>query len=246
MGVEQQQRSYAQYGQDRYVVDRLLKGMRNGKFLEIGAFDGLTLSNTALLELDYDWSGICIEALPDRYAALAANRACVCIHAAATEASGQKIAFQVVSGESAMLSGRPDAYVGAHKRRIAGEQARLGTSSSLIDVSTVRAADELRSHGMTSVDFASIDIEGGELSCLKGLLDDDIRVGIICVENNYGGGAVHQLLRRRGYLRIARLGSDDVYRLATECDQSQVSDARMYVVRNWRSIVQNARRRWRW
>jgi len=52
--------SYSQRGQDRWII-KMLKGKRNGFFLEIGAGDGICISNTYLLEKRYGWKGILVE-----------------------------------------------------------------------------------------------------------------------------------------------------------------------------------------
>ena len=39
----------------------------NGFFIELGAYDGLTQSNTAFFEKTKNWTGILIEASRDRY-----------------------------------------------------------------------------------------------------------------------------------------------------------------------------------
>lgn len=234
--------TFAQYGQDRYVVEELLGGKKGGTFIEIGAYDGLTLSNTWLLERDYGWRGVCIEAMPETFAALKRNRACVCVHAAAAATSGGKVVFHALSGNSAMLSGRLDTQSAVHKRRIAGDLARHGNSARTVEVPTMKAADLLRHHGMTEVDYASVDVEGGELECLKGLLESGIVVHIIGIENNYGERPAHRLLKQHGYLRIRRLGSDDFYRLAAECTPQQRRDAALYTAHNWRFALKNARR----
>ena len=41
--------------------------MKNGYFIDIGALDGVTMSNTYLLETRYDWTGICVETNPDYF-----------------------------------------------------------------------------------------------------------------------------------------------------------------------------------
>lgn len=43
---------------------RGIDGLRGGFFLDIGAHDGIELSNTYVLEKKYNWSGICVEANP--------------------------------------------------------------------------------------------------------------------------------------------------------------------------------------
>jgi len=54
---------------------------RNGYFLDIGAHDGIHISNTYLLERRYGWSGICIEANRDTFLKLQKNRKATCVNA---------------------------------------------------------------------------------------------------------------------------------------------------------------------
>jgi hypothetical protein len=51
---------YSQIGQDKYFIENISNKKREGFFLDIGAHDGILESNTAALELDYGWSGICV------------------------------------------------------------------------------------------------------------------------------------------------------------------------------------------
>jgi hypothetical protein len=53
--------SASQFGQDRFVAEELFCGRRGGFFVEAGAGDGLWISNTLLLEQQYNWTGILIE-----------------------------------------------------------------------------------------------------------------------------------------------------------------------------------------
>ena len=66
-------KSFSQLEQDLHVID-YYKGIHNKYFVEIGAHDGITMSNTLLLERDYLWHGICIEADPKNYEKLIKNR----------------------------------------------------------------------------------------------------------------------------------------------------------------------------
>ena len=58
-----EKRHYSQIGQSEYI-DKLLQRRRNGIFLESGAYDGETLSNSLFFELHRNWTGILIEANP--------------------------------------------------------------------------------------------------------------------------------------------------------------------------------------
>ena len=50
--------SYSQIDQDLHVL-RFFCNEKNLFFLDIGANDGKTLSNSYLLEKEYNWNGIC-------------------------------------------------------------------------------------------------------------------------------------------------------------------------------------------
>jgi hypothetical protein len=52
--------TYAQLGQDLEVV-RHYDNKEGGFFVEVGANDGISISNTYLLETRYNWKGICCE-----------------------------------------------------------------------------------------------------------------------------------------------------------------------------------------
>ncbi len=209
--------TYAQFGQDRVVIDHLFHGMRGGTFIDIGAYDGETFSNSALLERAYGWRGICIEPQPDAFAKLAAVRSCVCVNAAAGAVTGGTLKFEKITGHGAMLSGAKTTRPELHEARIAKEQLQHGFERSLIDVKVVSAADLLREHKMATVDFASVDVEGAELATIIGLLQPGITVRSLAVENNYCEPEVPNLLRQHGYIRLTVAGEDDIWRLRNEC-----------------------------
>lgn len=60
--------NYSQIGQDIEVL-KFYNNKHRGFFIEIGASDGITLSNTYLLEKNYNWKGI-----PEHFLRLCANR----------------------------------------------------------------------------------------------------------------------------------------------------------------------------
>ena len=64
--------SQPETAQDEWVIWQL-KAKHNGFFIEIGAFDGVYHSNTLVLERDFGWDGILIEA--NMNAAMKASKA---------------------------------------------------------------------------------------------------------------------------------------------------------------------------
>jgi len=58
--------NYSQAYQDMFVLS-VLNGKKEGTFLEIGAYDPYNLSNTYLLEKNYNWRGVSIDINPVNY-----------------------------------------------------------------------------------------------------------------------------------------------------------------------------------
>tara|TARA_B100000676_G_scaffold284088_1_gene311433 strand:- start:7715 stop:8419 length:705 start_codon:yes stop_codon:yes gene_type:complete len=52
---------FSQFGQDKYVIENIFKGKKNGFYIDVGAHDGVFISNTNLLEKKFKWKGVCIE-----------------------------------------------------------------------------------------------------------------------------------------------------------------------------------------
>ena len=61
-------RFFSQLGQDRYLLENFFRGKRGGVFVDIGAYDGQTFSNTLFFERSMAWTGLCIEPLPSAFA----------------------------------------------------------------------------------------------------------------------------------------------------------------------------------
>lgn len=59
-GSEFIEKNYSQSYQDMFVLS-VLNGKKNGTYLEIGAFEGIFISNTYLLEKEFGWTGISID-----------------------------------------------------------------------------------------------------------------------------------------------------------------------------------------
>lgn len=73
--------TFAQNGEDS-ILERFFGNQRTGYFVEVGAVDGVSCSNTLLFERK-GWAGMCIEPNPQVFPELVANRTrSVCIRAA--------------------------------------------------------------------------------------------------------------------------------------------------------------------
>jgi FkbM family methyltransferase len=207
---------FSQNGQDQFLIEDVFQGKNEGFFVDIGANDGITFSNTYALEKK-GWQGLCVEPHPDVFELLRRNRSCECICAAATGSSTlQSLEFWKISADriqNCMLSGFPQFMNSFQTDRI----QRLLESGDLkvehVKVPTLNLGDRLSRVGGQSAapDVICIDVEGAEWGILIGLLNKGVRPSAFCIENN----ELHYLLcyemHKRGYSLKAIKGGDEIY-----------------------------------
>jgi len=202
---------HGQCAQDRIFHRELFGDRRSGVFVDVGANDGVDISNTLFFERDLGWRGLCIEPIPEVFARLETNRsAAACIQACVASEAGTRT-FLRVSGYAEMLSGLLDAYDPRHLERIREEVAHYGGSMEEIEVRAVPLHELFREHGIDSIDLMCVDVEGGEMEVLSFFNDSSVRPRVICIENNYRDPRVWRTLRSQGYRPHARVEQDEIY-----------------------------------
>jgi FkbM family methyltransferase len=201
---------YSQVNQDR-IVDFALSRKTKGVFLDIGAHDGITFSNTYFFEKERDWTGICIDPNPDVFQKLVANRHCICENCAIATEEKQLI-YRKVNGQyfSEMLGGILEFMDEEHIERINREIATHAECSiEDIPVECKRLDKILNKHGVNKIDYLSIDTEGAEYEILQSLDFNKLNIRLMSVENNKDS-KVHNLLSSKGY-RYCSIGLDAFY-----------------------------------
>jgi FkbM family methyltransferase len=203
---------YSQYGQDQFLDTRVFRRKLNGFFVDIGANDGITYSNTYFFEKERKWGGICVEPHPNVFEKLKQNRNCVIVNKGISKQNGVA-EFVQIDGYAEMLSGIKSNYHQEHLARIDNEIVHHGGERKTILVECQRLDSLLADHNIDRVDYCSVDIEGGETEVLESL---DLRqkiVRVFTIENNYADPAIPKCLRGAGYRQIARLKCDEIYEL---------------------------------
>jgi FkbM family methyltransferase len=200
---------YSQIGQDRYLFNHYFAGRCGLTFVDIGAYDGETFSNTLFFEETLGWTGLCIEPLPDAFEKLQKRRRATCIRTAIADYEGKGQFLEVQArGTEAMLSGLAEQYEAQHKERL----AREATSIRKISVPVRRLDALLEEAGIRRIDYCSIDTEGAEHLILSSIDPDKYEIGILSVENNYKNPRISDLLEGRGYRREKVFhGYDELY-----------------------------------
>lgn len=81
--------SRSQSGQESFVL-HMAEYKKDGTYLEIGAWDGLDLSNTFLLETKYGWRGVALDIVPEYVERYGSNRKNKCLLEDATTSDFKK------------------------------------------------------------------------------------------------------------------------------------------------------------
>jgi FkbM family methyltransferase len=206
---------YSQSGQDRYLNEHLFKGKRQGIFIDVGAHDGITYSNTYFFEKELGWNGICIEPIPALFKRLQNSRRCMCLQGCISNKNEKSdflcITSYIASEYTEMLSGLWDSYDPRHIKRIDNEVAQFGGKKEIIEVQCYRLDHLFEQHNIMKIDYLSIDVEGAEMKVLESIDFTVIDIDVISIENNYGTECIKQFLMKRGYQYIITLDGDEIY-----------------------------------
>lgn len=205
--------SRSQLGQDLEVL-RFYKNKQNGFFVEVGASDGLEISNTYLLESQYNWKGVCFEPIPSRFERLLKNRVnSTCYNEAAYSESGRTLTFDI-SHVSDLLSGISD-HIDAHKPKV-------DSSKTTIQVQTISLLDALdRANAPSFIEYMSLDTEGSEFEILSTFDFEKYTFGLIDVEHNFiepRRTDIRNLLSSKGYIYKGENQWDDMYKHSSVAD----------------------------
>ena len=200
---------YGQIKQDALAL-QLLLNKRGGIFVDIGAHNGITFSNTYILE-QLGWKGICIEANPDVFTELEYNRNCKKENIAVSDKLGEA-KFLKVSGYSQMLSGLMSTLNDVQIEQMQTEFENHEGAKETIKVKTdtfnniMNRIFPRRRH----IDFVSIDVEGGEWKILKSIDYEKYSIDLLCVEKNYDKAIVHPFMESKGYV-VLETEQDDFF-----------------------------------
>ena len=192
----------SQIGQDKYVSE-FFNNKRNGYFIELGATNGITLSNTYYLEKDLDWKGICIEPNPIHTESLKDNRSCDTDTSLVFSESGKEVEFSTVSCSE--LSG-----ITTHTGNIGKYNVE-----NIIKMTTRTLTEVMDEHKAPRyIDYLSLDTEGTELEVLKGIDFKKYIFGYITVEHNIKEpirSEIREFLYSKGYIFSRWNRFDDDY-----------------------------------
>ena len=161
--------SYALHDLDKKLLKYL--NFNNGFFIEAGANDGISQSNTALYEFNYGWRGLLIEpnfikyqqCKQNRINSIVENYALVSNSYNKLEIEGNFAKADYEGSLTAMVYDKGD-WVDDNLLK---EKEKI--KDELISVPAITLTKLLDKHNIQKIDFISLDVEGYEISVLNGL-----------------------------------------------------------------------------
>jgi len=209
----------AQFGEDR-VLWQVFRQRRTGYFVEVGAYDGVTLSNTFFLE-QMGWCGVLIEPiLPLCQRATQLRPRSRVVHAACSRRGSRGTAKFTIAENVPVLS-----FLHADQQHM-DRCIREGAKLIEVDVPLV-TLDDILMHERSAapanlkpwlpnagwrLDLVSIDTEGCELEVLDGFSLERFKPRVLLIENDRPSGeGIEPYLAARGYRKFHRQTINDFY-----------------------------------
>jgi len=191
---------YSQIGQDKWVHS-IIGNKQDGYFIELGACDGVYLSNTLFFERELGWNGICIEPNDAYFGTLKNNRKCNLSSELVSSESYRVVDFSICEA----ASGIADENIGPFTSKTNTVKKVTKTLADILD--SVNAP--------TIIDYLSLDVEGHEYSILSTFPFDKYKFRCMTVEHNepHQGPKqqmlIREILEKNGYTYVK--GNDDVH-----------------------------------
>ena len=209
----------SQFGEDR-ILWQVFRRRPTGYFIEVGAYDGVTLSNTYFLE-QMGWSGLLIEPIHAlcQKAADARPKSRI-VHGACSKRGSRGTTKFTVTQNVPVLS-----FLQADQEHV-DRCIREGATLVEIEVPLVTLDDVLRHERRNTaagagpwvpnegwkIDLVSIDTEGCELDVLDGFSLERFKPRVLVIENDRPAGEeIEPYLKRRGYRKFHRQKINDFY-----------------------------------
>lgn len=156
---------FSQIGQSG-KIDGYLNKKENGFFIEAGAYDGETFSNTLFFELNRNWTGILIEPVPSFFhSVLSKKRNCYALNACIAAKKPFVAKFKVHGA----LSGREDEMSKFHLDFIQREVVASRVKEETAYIPCFSLNTIMRALGRKTIDYFSLDVEGAELPVLQSI-----------------------------------------------------------------------------
>ena len=180
---------YSQFGQDDWVLSKI---KNIGFYVDIGANNGISISNTYYME-KLGWQGICVEPNPESYKLLLQNRKCICLDSCVDE-SVKIIDFYYGDSQEfgcTIVDNDTDAEKNLKEKNSLNQNNIIKLSTTTLEI----ILDKYKAPKV--IDYLSLDTEGSEQRILRNFPFDKYSFKTITVERPKP--ELRELLKNNGY-----------------------------------------------
>ena len=208
--------AYSQQGQELDIIKNFMPKIdqvRDGTFVELGGFDGITYSNTKAIEDVFGFKGVLIEA-SDAYIAMDINR------------PNTKNYRAAISKETSVQFYGSTAVAGTQENKMAHDRYQLADTygfsrkemyeKNSYKVPGLPISQILQDSKLKYIDLFFIDVEGSELDVIE-TMDWDIPVYLICIEmhdhehKKQDRQLIRKILTDKGFTYKKKIAEDEIW-----------------------------------
>ncbi|XP_069693717.1 uncharacterized protein [Periplaneta americana] len=183
-------------GQAEKIIS-ILKQQREGFFIECGALDGETRSNTLVFERHLNWSGLLIEADPLNFAKMVTKNRKAYLSPTCLSIKPYPM---MVSFKQAFNVGKISDNLPGYKEQ------------GYVDVQCFPLYSYLLALNRTTVDYFSLDVEGNELEVLRTIPFEKLDIRTLSVEYIHveeGKDVLRKFMEKQGYTLHSEVTHDN-------------------------------------
>ncbi len=186
--------------------------LESGYYVEIGANDGISQSNTNFLERRHEWQGVLIEPVPSLFQKLIKNRSHKNFfwNVACCSFEHDSDLIEMTYGDLMSVSHfrnidiDPDIHISEAESYLASNEHPY---KFLAQAKTLQSVLEL-SNAPNLIDFFSLDVEGAEIEVLSGIDFDIYMFRFILIESRTFD-RINIFLQDKGYVFVESLSNHD-------------------------------------
>jgi len=172
---------HSQCGEDKFLNDNYFHNKKNGKYIELGALDGVLYSNTKFFEDSLKWSGVLIEPHPNAFKSLQNNRNNNYLFNDLVSSETDELKFRFFCNDHIAVSGVEKTLPQQHFDNWFNHPYIKCKQQKIISIKPRTLTEIVKSTDISHFDLLSLDVEGHEYEVLKSW-DFSIPIDVILIE----------------------------------------------------------------
>ncbi len=204
---------YSCRGEIDQHLKKIIGKKKNGFFLEIGAYNGLSESVSLRFEKELNWKGILIEPNPVHFKFLKRNRPknlCLNFICLSKKFLKKRLFIKNLNQMSYIVDGNKNSYFKNYPSKKINVLAKKSLSGNFKNfpckVNTLE--NIFTKYKIKKVDLAIIDVEGSENELLEGIDFTKVDIKYFCIES-YKFKTLKKLMKKNNYKFIKKIHQED-------------------------------------